>query len=145
MEKELPVNLREFCRQRVLQGILNNSREAALKAKKPSKMFILVLEEYTLNIVNALVKMSDLTSNGVFAVEKLELRRKPFPQAHAIYFLRPEASNFKRMEEDAAAGCYSHIHAYFTTEIPDSAMEVLRAQRALIAKLLTLKELNIDF
>ena len=78
--------------------MIEGSRNAAKDKKKPAQMLILIIEDYTLGIVNALLSMSDLTSNGVFAIEKLELIRKPFPSAHAIYFLEPTEKNLDKIE-----------------------------------------------
>lgn len=53
-----------------------------------------MIENATLKVINSLIKMTDLTSNGVFGVEKIELKRKPFPNFQAIYFITPTIENF---------------------------------------------------
>ena len=125
--------------------MIEGSRLAAKDKKKPAQMLILIIEDYTLGIVNSLLSMSDLTSNGVFAIEKLELVRKPFPSAHAIYFLEPTEKNLDKMEADFVQKTYAYAHCYFTKVIPEKAMQYFKTKKHLLSKLLSLKELNIDF
>ena len=89
--------------------------------------------------------MTDLTSNGVFGVEKIELKRKPFPNFQGIYFITPTKENFDFIEQDAIGKIYKFFHIYTTNEIPNGVMSHLAGKSLLISKIITLKELNIDF
>lgn len=51
--------------------------------------YILVLDEKTVQMISSLLKMNELVSLGIQTVEKLEVKRKPFPKMAAIYFISP--------------------------------------------------------
>lgn len=138
-------NLKEFSKKRILSDMIDGSKTTAREKAGAAAMLILIIEDYTLNIIDSLLAMSDLTSNGIFAVERLELKRKPFPSAHAIYFLEPSIISVDRMDDDFQQGLYSHAHIYFTKVIPEDVMTHFKTKKALLKKILSLKELNIDF
>lgn len=138
-------SLKGYAKKRLLEDMINGAKEASKARKKPAREFIFVIENETLKIVNKLLKMTDLTSNGIFGVEKLELQRKPFPVFQAIYFIKATKENFDLIEQDAENSLYRYFHVYTCSEIDQEVMSYLGTKKKLIQKLLTLKELNIDF
>ena len=138
-------SLKSFAKRRLLSDMIGGSREAAKKKNKPCKEFILVIQKESLSIINSLLKMTDLTSNGVFGVERLDLARKPFPMFQAIYFINPTNEAFDQIAQDMEDGLYSHIHIFTVSEIPEEVMANLSSKKKMIRKLLSLKELNLDF
>lgn len=137
--------LRSYAQDRLLSDmVISSDREASSKGMQPTG-YILVLDDYTLQIVNSVVQMKDLIDQKIVGIERVELKRKPFPKMHAIYFLEPNAANLKFINEDAQAKTYGSIHMYFTRNIPDTLFQNLRAMPEVLAKLLSFKELNLDF
>ena len=92
--EEQSITLKGYSRKRVISDMIGGAKQAAVEQNKPCREFILVIENETLKVINSLIKMTDLTSNGVFGVEKIELKRKPFPSFQAIYFITPTIENF---------------------------------------------------
>lgn len=46
------------------------------------------------------MKTSELIEKGISAFERLDLKRKKFPQMHAIYLISPSAESIKKLLED---------------------------------------------
>lgn len=120
-----------------------------LKAKFSSVLnFILVIDSVTTKIISSSVKSVELLEVGVLAIEKLELIRKPFPETHAIYFVSPNEKTINTIIEDFANTkniMYGNIHLFFTSWVENSLFQKLKSQKNLLERVLTFKELNIDF
>jgi syntaxin-binding protein 1 len=77
------LSLREKAKNRLLKDMI-----FTVKTKYPKiKCFILVLDKETTKIISAVIKIVELLEEGITTIEKLELKRKCFPNVHAIYFI----------------------------------------------------------
>lgn len=137
--------LRSHAQERLLTEMIISSDQAAISKRQEPTGYILVLDSYTLEIVNSVVQMKDLTDQKIIGIEKIELKRKPFHKMHAIYFIEPNVENLKKVEEDCQSKTYGSVHLYFTRNIPDSLFQTLRNMPTVLSSLLSFKELNLDF
>ena len=81
------------------------------------------MDEKALKIISSCLKMIELMEEGVTAIEKLELIRKPFPSMHTIYFISPTSESVSRVIEDfkdPKKPLYGTIHIFFTNHVPES-------------------------
>lgn len=144
MDNSQEFSLRDNVRDRILYEMISD-----LKAKFSSVLnFILVSDSVTTKILSSSVKTVDLIEVGALAIEKLELIRKPFPETHAIYFVSPTEKTINTIIEDFANSktlMYGNAHLFFTSFVEKSLFEKLKTSRNLLERVLTFRELNIDF
>ncbi len=137
-------SLRENVRLRILKDMISG-----LKLSFPNvPNFILVLDPFTTRIVSSCLKMIEFLEEGVVAIERLELGRKPFPKMHAIYFISPSTESVEASLKDFSNPKdpqYGNIHLYFSNFVEDSLVNQISQQKSFIEKVLTFKELNLDF
>lgn len=137
-------SLRENVKLRLLKDMITG-----LKLNHPNvPNFILVLDPTTTRIVSSCIKMMDLLEEGVVAIERLELSRKQFPKMHAIYFLSPVEESINSLLKDFSNPKdpqYGNIHLFFTNHVEDTLVSKLSGQKPVIERVLTFKELNLDF
>lgn len=137
-------SLRENVKLRLLKDMVTG-----LKLNFPNvPNFILVLDPTTTRIVSSCIKMMDLLEEGVVAIERLELSRKQFPKMHAIYFLSPTEETIEALLKDFVNPKdpqYGNVHLYFTNHVQQELVNKLGAQKSFIERVLTFKELNLDF
>jgi syntaxin-binding protein 1 len=62
--------------------------------------FILIVDDYSLNILNQTIKMRETLEKGVYGIEKIQLNRKPFPRLNAVYFIQPTIENLRKIADD---------------------------------------------
>jgi syntaxin-binding protein 1 len=137
--------LRTFAQDRLLKEMII-SADTESKGKNQNPMgYILILDDYTLNIVNSVVQYKDLIEQKIIGIEKIELKRKAFPKMHAIYFLEPKDATLRKVQEDVQAKMYESIHLYYTQAVPGSVFDTLKSMPDVISKLVSFKELNLDF
>ena len=124
--------------------IASADMESSKKGMKPTG-YIFILEDYTRDIVNSVVEFKELIDLKIVGIEKIELKRKPFPKMQAIYFLEPKHENLELVQQDVRNKLYESVHLYFTRVVPDSVFSVLKNMPDVIKKLTSFKELNLDF
>lgn len=137
-------SLRENVRLRILKDMLSGLKHA--NPNVPN--FIMVVDNVTTRIISACAKMIELLEEGVVAIEKLDLVRKPFPKMHVIYFITPTESSVSKLMDDfpsTSKSLYGNIHLFFTNKVDNSLLEKLSKLKPLTEKVLTLKEINLDF
>lgn len=137
-------SLRDNTKKRILKEMI-----AGLKTKFPSvPNFIMVIDPITSKVISSAIKPVELLEEGILAIERLELGRKPFPQTHAIYFISPTEQSINSIIKDFIEPSdpqYGNIHLFFTNRVPDNLFDKLKRQRTLLERVLTFKEVNIDF
>ncbi|CAK4294549.1 unnamed protein product [Aphanomyces euteiches] len=109
---------------------------------------VLVLDDITTHLSNTVIRMTDLTERGVSIVERLELVRQPFPEMAVIYFISPSPSSLDKVVADfanAESPMYSAVHLYFNARIDDHVLAKLKTYPALLSRVKTLKEVNLDY
>src|SRR5688500_15954897 len=112
MDYKHKFSLRENVRLRLLKDMLSG-----LKINFPDvPNFILVVDSLTTRIVSSCAKMIELLEEGIVALERIDVKRKPFPRMHAIYFITPtEASVEALMNDfrDTREPMYGNVHIFF--------------------------------
>mmetsp|Transcript_14020 Transcript_14020/g.11997 ORF Transcript_14020/g.11997 Transcript_14020/m.11997 type:complete len:614 (+) Transcript_14020:59-1900(+) len=144
MQKERTFSLRENVRLRLLMDMLRG-----LKTKFENvPNFLMVCDSMTTRIVSSCTKMIELLEEGVVAIEKLELQRKPFPKMHVIYFITPTKESIDRLCQDfdkPKEPQYGNVHLFFTNKVENPYMDLMSKKKALIERVVTFKEANLDF
>lgn len=137
--------LRNFAQERLLREMLSSSDTESTKHNKKPLGFLLVLDSYTSQIVNSVVQMKELLDAKIMGLEMINTKRKAFPNAQAIYFLEPTERNIELVAADVDRKLYDGLHLYFTRSIPDALFDILREHPEIVDKLISFKELNLDF
>ncbi|CAD8096416.1 unnamed protein product [Paramecium sonneborni] len=135
-------SLKQVCRQRM------KSLFVQLRIDNPNlSSSILVVDQKTLKIVSAYIKMSELLELGINAVENLHLKRKPF-NLEAIYFITPTQESIAYLIEDfenAQSPQYKCAHVIFNNKMPQGIVQKMQSEQNLVKKLSTCKVFNLDF
>jgi syntaxin-binding protein 1 len=137
-------SLRENVRLRLLKDMLSGLKQSFSNVPN----FIMVVDSMTTRIISSCAKMIELLEEGVVAIERLDLVRKPFPNMHAIYFISPTDDSVDRVIKDFDNGKspqYGNIHLFFTNKCDNALVEKLTKKKTLIDRVLTFKEINLDF
>ncbi|KAJ3064016.1 vacuolar sorting protein VPS33/slp1 [Podochytrium sp. JEL0797] len=111
-----------------------------------SKWKVLVVDGLARKVINSCIKTSDILELNVTIVEKLELRRTPFPEYDAVYLLAPTPESVELLLQDYTQGRppYAAAHLFFISALSDTLFE--KIQKSPIQRhVKTLKELNMDF
>jgi len=109
---------------------------------------VLVLDEVTTRVLGAACRMSDLNDAGVSLVEDLCKGRQPMPAQEAVYFIQPTARSVTRLIDDFAQRSqapYRGAHVFFSSALPRDQLARIKDCPGLIARLLSLKEANLEF
>jgi syntaxin-binding protein 1 len=111
---------------------------------KGSSCSVLVVDKYTLNIISAVFRMSELVSVGISLVEQLEAERTYLPSAEALYILEPSIRTAKLLKKESTAN-FKSFHLLFVRHLQDSVFQQFQLSGSFINKVKTLKELYLDF
>ena len=137
-------SLRENVRLRLLKDMLSGLKQSFPNVPN----FLMVVDTMTTRIISSCSKMIELLEEGVVAIERLDLVRKPFPNMHAIYFVSPTEESVDNIIKDfdnAKNPQYGNIHLFFTNRVDNHLVEKLSKKKTLIDRVLTFKEINLDF
>jgi len=135
-------SLRDNVRLRILQDMLAGLKENFTRVSS----FIMVVDDMTVRIMSACAKMIELLERGVLSIEKLDLERKPLPKMHAIYFVAPTETSVSYILKDfEKAPIYGNVHIFFTNRCDNNLVEKISKCKLLIQRILTFKEINLDF
>lgn len=110
--------------------------------------YLLVLDEVSLRIVSSSLKMMELMETSITAIEKLELKRKRFPETNAIYLLTPTTKSIDLLIEDfqiSSSPQYAKVHVFFTNRVPKDLMKKIAENQDLLNRIKTFKEIYLDF
>eukprot|EP00178_Gracilaria_changii_P007708 TRINITY_DN241_c0_g1_i11.p3 TRINITY_DN241_c0_g1~~TRINITY_DN241_c0_g1_i11.p3 ORF type:complete len:815 (+),score=145.71 TRINITY_DN241_c0_g1_i11:13024-15468(+) len=130
--------LRSALQSRLLDGMIRKVGNAADRWK------VLVVDRAALRILAAAVEVNKLVDEGITIVEMLDMRRQPLPRIPAIYFVTPTAESVQQLAQEPSTQ-HKSFHLFFTGRIPDFLMDVLRKNSALLRKVKTLIELDVQF
>eukprot|EP00160_Parvularia_atlantis_P017206 Unigene5822_Nuclearia_a/m.17783 Unigene5822_Nuclearia_a/g.17783 ORF Unigene5822_Nuclearia_a/g.17783 Unigene5822_Nuclearia_a/m.17783 type:complete len:609 (+) Unigene5822_Nuclearia_a:2-1828(+) len=108
---------------------------------------VLVVDEFSLRVLTAALKMTDLTACNVSVVEKLHLRRKPMKDTEAVYFISPTEQALRKVVEDfqPQARLYARGHVFLTSSLPDSVFDSVLRNSPALKYLMCVTELNVEF
>lgn len=115
-------------------------------AAASEEWLVAVLDKAATRVISSAVTMYDIMEERVTLVESLELKRQPFPEMGAIYFISPSVDSVKRLVADfSGSPRYGGAHVFFLSKVGDVAMGLLKKCPTLIQCMKTFKEINIDF
>lgn len=100
----------------------------ALPASDELQYKVLVLDEFTKEVVAPLLKVNDLRRHGITLHLQLENERQPIPDVPAVYFVRGSEASVAAIAADAAKGLYDTMHLNFTPPLSPPLMEALAKQ-----------------
>ncbi|XP_063058006.1 syntaxin-binding protein 3 [Engraulis encrasicolus] len=123
--------------QRIKNSILED-------CKKPGLWKILILDQFTTQLLSSCCKMSDLMSEGITIVEDLFKIREPVPEMKAIYFITPTAKSVEAFIKDfKPKPKYKAAYIYFTDNCPDALFNKIKMECA--RHIRVCKEVHISF
>jgi syntaxin-binding protein 1 len=82
---------------------------------KGVSLSVLICDEVTLPVINALFKVSEITDKGIGAVVNLSAARERLPGTSAIYFLSPSRESIEALIADYAGKKPRYGDAYVFT------------------------------
>ena len=92
--------------------------------------------------------MDDLIEHNVTLTENLELKRKPIPEMDAVYFISPTEHSVDILLKDfkdKKKPQYKAAHVWFASHVNDDLMKKIGDHTNLMARLVALEELYVDF
>lgn len=114
-EKKLPYNIKDNVKNFLLDEVFHSCRTNK-HFDFEAGMFMMVVDEKSIGVLNTFVQYTDLMEKGVAGIERLELQRKKFPKMHAIYFLSSTSKSIDMLAkdfEDPSKPQYGFIHLIF--------------------------------
>ncbi|KAH9898282.1 Sec1-like protein [Cubamyces lactineus] len=103
---------------------------AALKVAAPTGppvWKVLVLDQYTKDVLATVLRVQDLRDVGVTLHVQLHSNRPPLPDVPAVYFVSPTLANIRRISQDLEKGLYESYHLNFVEPLPRALLEDLAA------------------
>ena len=125
-------SFKNFCKTK-LKGIFYALRSAS----NIMSSFLLILDDKNVRLISSYFKMIELMEMGVTALEKLELKRKPFPKMQAVYLLTPTEKSIDLLLEDFPKkqnGHYGAVHLIFSSKLPEELMQKMSLSQELMNK-----------
>ena len=116
----------------------------------PSRWKILVVDSFTKELLNSVLKMYDILQENVAQVDNIELSRAPQSTLEACYLLTPTSHNVDRIIRDLAPlepgrqPTYAAGHIFFVDSLSDALVHKLTSSPA-ETKLKQLIELYTNF
>ncbi|TBU63829.1 Sec1-like protein [Dichomitus squalens] len=88
---------------------------------------VLVLDQYTKDVLATVLRVQDLRDVGVTLHVQLHSNRPPLPDVPAVYFVSPNLTNVRRIAQDLEKGLYESYHLNFVEPLPRALLEELAA------------------
>lgn len=116
----------------------------------PSRWKVLVVDSFTKELLNSVLKMYDILQENVAQVDNIELSRAPQSTLEACYLLTPTSQNVDRVIRDLAPSepgkqpTYAAGHIFFVDSLSDALVHKLTSSPA-EPKLRQLIELYTNF
>lgn len=123
----------------VIQEVLNK--------EKSCPFTIMVVDDYTAKILSFYMTMSEVLNKGVFSLERLNIKRQPFPNYTVIYFVSPTKEScelIKKDFDDENNPTYGNVHIYFSSRALETHLNIL-ATETLAPKIKAIYELNLSY
>mmetsp|Transcript_8642 Transcript_8642/g.24836 ORF Transcript_8642/g.24836 Transcript_8642/m.24836 type:complete len:628 (-) Transcript_8642:138-2021(-) len=107
---------------------------------------VLIMDEFSVRVMSAACRMSDILEEGVSLVEDLNKKRQPMPHMPGIYFITPSVKSVMTLCEDFKHGAqYQSAHVFFTSKVSTTEITEIKKHPHLVARLKTLKEVGCEF
>ena len=157
--KKLDFNIRKNLKTFFIEEIIGKCPK--IGDGSTNKNSLLILDQKTIKIVDKFMGVIDLVEGGIIGIEKLNARRKKFPQFHAIYFIEPSEESIRLLMNDflderpeeldeegrniAVKGpLYDFVHIVFCNYISDFGLQQITASKNLIYATLSVRQVNLD-
>ncbi|KAI0735050.1 Sec1-like protein [Earliella scabrosa] len=88
---------------------------------------VLVLDQYTKDVLATVLRVQDLRDVGVTLHVQLHSNRPPLPDVPVVYFVSPNLTNVRRIAQDLEKGLYESYHLNFVEPLPRALLEELAA------------------
>lgn len=79
--------LRSYAKHRILNDMVEQARRHA--SPKSKDYMLLILDHAALRVFSSCCKFFDVYKANMYHIERLEVRRKRFPNTDAVYFISP--------------------------------------------------------
>jgi hypothetical protein len=133
-------DLRHLARQQLIDTI------DSIRTQYKDAKFVMVIDTESLPVLGSIFRTIELVEKHIVLLEKYELKRKPLPSYHGLYFLNPSASLGKLIEDFSGdAPRYAAAHILFTYPCGDAPLDELRAFPAVVSRIVTFKCLFLQF
>ena len=127
----------------VREEVLSSLRAAGTLSKG---WMVAVLDKSATRVISSVVTMFDIMEERVTLVESLEKKRQPFPEMDVVYFMAPTRESIGRLVDDFKKKAnYGNVHIFFLSKVDSDEMRQLQSCPALIPRIKTFKEINVDF
>lgn len=114
--------------------------------------FILILDDASMQVINASMGMYTLMQNKVYLVEQITKSRAPYRKSAALYFLSPKSDSVDRLIQDWTPSkkrkepLYADsVFLFFTSAIPDESFLKIKSCKPLVKRLGAFCEVNMEF
>ena len=132
---------------RTLNLFENEMIKETLKKFKIKNKCILILDEKGMKILSKFLTVSEAINMGLLSLESISLKRQPFKNYSAIYYISPSEESIKNIIndfKDEKKRLYKYAHIFFTDPVPENKLEKL-CEKNVINRILTCKEVNLNF
>jgi hypothetical protein len=85
--------LRSYAKHRIINDMIENARRHALN----KDYLIMVVDADSIRVFSSCCKFFDVYQVNLYQIERLEPKRKRFPQTDVIYFISPTATSIARL------------------------------------------------
>lgn len=102
----------------------------------------MVLDSISVKIVSSFMKLKDLIDMGISTIEKLELKRKPYPKHDVFYFIEPTKESIDLLLNDFKDEImYRKVNLIFTTKIDNQFIDEI-SKSQLVNRITQIKSFN---
>lgn len=108
---------------------------------------VLLCDKLALRAISSVLRVSEITEEGITLVEALETSRQPLRNFPAVYLITPTVESVNAMIADFADPrnpMYGEVHVLFTSHLPDALLAKIKAA-AVVARVKTFQELNFEY
>jgi len=136
-------SMREVTRERLLVDVLRGLNQGATAGYR-----VLVLDERATHVLNACLRMFDVTQEGIALVESLEKERQPFPDLEAVYIMDSAEASVRSLVKDftgEAGPLYKRAHVFLLRTIADADLSLIKEEKALVARIAGLTEIHLNY
>jgi hypothetical protein len=90
-------SLRDYAKFRILDDMVGIVKRHVLGDRE---YLILVMDTSALKVFSSCCKLFDVYKAGLYHIERLEKKRKKYPNTNAIYLISPTEESINRLIED---------------------------------------------
>jgi syntaxin-binding protein 1 len=91
--------LRDYAKYRILDDMVRVVKRHVMGDRE---YLILVMDTSALKVFSSCCKLFDVYKAGLYHIERLEKKRKKYPNSNAIYLISPTKESIDRLIDDFA-------------------------------------------